>query len=245
MYKQFPKRELINEWDKLLKMTREEVCALYDEWKAIDQENKETNKKLYEEKSSKLKEVAEYMKSIGIDVYKYKKKGFFTEKNGYQTWYANNVADIISKKYPYYSSGLPSTHTGKKEVNGIELYCNQSPTSLIELYDMITRQYNSKIKDKNKNNKLLIKSIEYASLNNIDIEDLNTDQIVRTVSEYAKNKYLEENVPNGTEIYLKHACSECSTYIMGERRCSCGNRRISIVVEGDIIDGFYYYPEPY
>jgi len=77
------------------------------------------------------------------------------------------------------------------------------------------------------------------------LKDLTTDQIIRTVNDYAKEKYLEENVPNGTEVYLKHGCDECSTYIMGEHRCSCGNRRISIVVEGNIIEGFDYYPEPY
>ena len=185
------------------------------------------------------------MKSIGIDVYKYKKKGFFLEKNGYQTWFTNNVINIISKKYPYYSSGVPVTHTGKKEVNGIELYCNQSPTTIIELYDKITKQYNTKINEKNKNNKLLVKSIEYASINNIDIEDFPPDVIIRVVAEHAKAQFLKENIPDGTEVYLKHGCDECSTYIMGEHRCSCGNRRIDIVVEGDIIDGFYYYPEPY
>jgi len=245
IYKSFPKRELINEWDKLLQMNREEVCSLFEEWKVIDQENKITAKKLYEEKETKLKEISDYMKSIGIDVFKYKKKGFFTEKSGYQSWYKNYVVDVISKKYPYYNSGYPVAHSGTKKVNEIELFCNQSPTTIIELYDKISRQYNTKLNEKNKNNKLLIKSIEYAAQNNIDIEELETDQIIRVVNEYAKNQYLKENVPDGTEIYLKHECSECSTYFMGEHRCSCGNRRICITVEGDIIDGFYYYPEGY
>ena len=185
------------------------------------------------------------MKSIGIDVFKYKKGGFAPKINGYQTWYKNNVVDIISKKYPYYSSGYPVAHPCKKEVNGIELYINQSPTTIVELHNKITQQYNSQIGKKDKNNKLIIKSIEYATLHNINIEDLDTNQIIRVVNEYAKSEYLKENVPEGTEIYLKHECSECSTYFMGEHRCSCGNRRICITVEGDIIDGFFYYPEGY
>jgi len=245
MYKSFPKRELISDWNKLLKMSKKEVIALHEQWKLIDEENKETNKKLYEEKTKKIKEASDFMKSIGIDVFKYKKKGFFTQPNGYQTWFKNNVVDIISKKYPYYSSGLPVAHPCKKEVDGIELYCNQSPTTIVELYSKITSQYNLQIKEKNKNNKLFIKSIEYATLHNIDIEDLDTKQVIRVVNEYAKNNYLKENVPSGTEVYLKHGCDECTTYIMGEHRCLCGNRRIDIIVEGDIIDGFYHYPEPY
>lgn len=242
-YKTFPKRELISDWSKLLKLSREEVSALYEEWKVIDQENKEASKKLYEEKSNKLEEISKFLISNGVDPFKY--KGILSRRNGYQAWYQKNVVEKISNRYPYYSSGMPVAHSGTKEVNGVELYCNQSPTTIVELYDKIIGQYNSKIREKNKNNKLLIKSIEYASLHNINIEDLNTDQIIYTVSEYAKEKYLEENLPEGTEVYLKHACYECSIYIMGERRCSCGNRRISIVVEGDIIEGFDYYPEPY
>jgi len=59
-YKIFPKRELISDWSKLLKLSREEVIALYDEWKLIDQENKETSKKSYEDKSNKLEEISKF-----------------------------------------------------------------------------------------------------------------------------------------------------------------------------------------
>lgn len=74
---------------------------------------------------------------------------------------------------------------------------------------------------------------------------MSSEQIIDKVNEYAKDKYLKENVPDGTEIYLKNICNECDTYIMDERRCSCGNRRIDIIVEGNIVDGFCHYPEPY
>jgi len=242
-YKKFPKQELIREWDKLLKMSREEVCVIYKEWLLIEKENEEIRKKLNEEKNNKLKEIAEYMKSIGIEIYKYKRDGY--TKNGYQSWYANNIVNVISRKYPYYNFNIPTAHTSEKEVNGIKLYCNKSPTNIVELYDKITDQYNSKIKLKDKNDKLLIKSIEYATLNNINIEDLSSEQIIDKVNEYAEDKYLKENVPDGTVIYLKHICNKCNTYIMGEKRCFCGNRRIDIIVEGNIVDGFCHYPEPY
>ena len=241
-YKKFPKRELIDQWDKLLKMNREEVVILEEEWKSIDQENRELYRKLYEEKINKIEEITKFLMANGIDPYKYKN---LIKKNGYQPWYQKNIIDVISKKFPYYNSGIPTVHMVQKEVDGIKLSNNKSPTSLVELYDNITWQYNSRIKQKNKTNKLLIKSIEYATKHNINIEDLTTDQIIYVVDEHAKEKYLEENLPNGTEIYLKHACSECDTYTMGEHRCSCGNRRIDIVVEGNILEGFYYYPEPY
>jgi hypothetical protein len=245
VYKPFPQANLIREWDKLLKLKREEVVKLYEEWKEIEKENKEINTKMYHEKFDKINEEATYLKSAGIDPYKYKTKGFFKEKSGYQTWFQKNIADEISKKYPYYQHTLPYAHMTEVTVNGVKLWNNQSPTTIVELYDRITHQYNSKIREVNKNDKLLVKSIEYAAKHDIDIEELSPKQIIDYVNGVAKNNYLKEEIPDGSEVYLKHGCDECSTYIMGERRCSCGNRRISIVVEGDLIEGFYYYPEPY
>ena len=245
VYKSFPQANLIREWDKLIKLSKEEVAEIYEEWKVIHEENEETNKRMYEEKNQKINEAAEYFKGLGIDVYKYKKSGFFPIKIGFQAWFKNNVSEVISKKYPYYRNGIPTAHMEEKEVNGVKLYNNQSPTNLLELYDKISWQYRSKINEVRKVDKLLIKSIEYATKHNIDLDDLNTDEIIRTVDEYAKEKYLEENLPNGSDVYLKHCCDECITYIMGEHRCSCGNRRIYIEVEGNIIEGFTYYPEAY
>ncbi len=70
-YKPFPKRELINEWNKLLKMNQEEVCALYEQWKLIDKENQEISKKLYEEKNNKIEEISKFLISKGIDPFKH------------------------------------------------------------------------------------------------------------------------------------------------------------------------------
>lgn len=153
-------------------MSREEVVTLYEQQKLIDKENQEISKKLYEEKNNKIEEISKFLISKGIDPYKYKN---ILKRNGYQAWYQNNIVKVISDKYPYYSYGIPMAHPKDKEVNGIKLYCNKTPTTIVELHDMITKQYNSKINEKNKSNKLLIKSIEYATLHNIDIEDLTSD----------------------------------------------------------------------
>jgi len=245
VFKSFPQSNLIKEWDKLLKLSKEEVVVLYEEWKVIHKENEETYRRLYAEKFEKINEVSDYLKSKGIDVYKYKTKNFFKEKNGYQTWFKNNVVDAISKKYPYYGSGIPTAHMETYEINGIKISNNQSPTNIVELHANITSQYNSKIKEVQKVDKLLIKSIEYATKNNIDIEVLDHKDIIQIVNDFAKTKHLEENCPVGSEVYLKHGCYECNTYIVGEHRCSCGNRRVYIEVEGNIIEGFYHYPEVY
>lgn len=246
-YKVYPQADIINDYSKLIKLSRDEVVKLHEEWKAIQQENEILYKEFAANKQKEINEVIEVLKQKGIDPHKYKQKSFFREKNGYLTWFKNNVADAISRKYPSNTHYiyLPSIGMGTKKLGDIDIHVNRSPVTLVELYDIVTYQYKNAVKSKKKNNQLLIKSIEYATLHSIDIDDLDHESIIEVVADYAKEEYLSENVPNGTEIYLKHACYECSTYYMGEHRCSCGNRRISIVVEGDIINGFDYYPEPY
>ena len=54
-YKQFPQRELISEWDKLLKLSREDVLSLYEQWKVTEEQNKSLSKQMYEEKNAKIK----------------------------------------------------------------------------------------------------------------------------------------------------------------------------------------------
>lgn len=243
VYKEFPNAEVIREWDKLLALTEKEVIDLYKSWHEIQKENQETYKRLVTEKNTKIDEVVTFLKTQGIDVIKYKKSGFFPKPSGYQAWFKNNVVDKISEKYPSYQRHIPTAHMTSCVVQGIELSNNQSPTNVVELHRKITNQFNSKINQFKKTDKLLIKSIAYATEHQIDIEDLTPTEVIATVAESAKEKYLKEQVPFGTEVYLKHECYECSTYIMGEHRCSCGNRRISIVVEGDLIQGFEYYPE--
>lgn len=244
-YKKYPKANLIREWDKLIELTKEEVEELYKEWKEIEQENQQIAKENSINKTAKLGEIVDYLKSQGIDVFKYKKNTIIPQKTGYQAWFQKNVADPVSSEYPSFPPGFPYAHMGSVTINGIEVYNNQSPTNLVELHSRIQHQYNCQKEESEKTNQLLIKSIEYATKNGISVEGIPSDKIVEHVNEAAKEKYLEENVPVGSEVYLKHACDECSTYIVGDRRCSCGNRRIYIEVEGDIIDGFYYYPEAY
>lgn len=166
-------------------------------------------------RNEEVSKITQFLKSKGIDAYKYKKKGFFSEKNGYQTWFKKNIEDVIHQKYLPYNRGIPTVHYGEFVVNGIKLTNNQSPTYLVELYDRLTYQYQSKMKEKRKTDKLLIKSIEYANEHHIDIEDLPPEYIISVVSDEAKEQYREEHLPVGTEVYLKHECDSCNTYIVG------------------------------
>jgi hypothetical protein len=100
-------------------------------------------------------------------------------------------------------------------------------------------------KSEDQNNELLIKSIKYAEENDININDLNNNAIIEKVKELAKVKYTEKEYEEGTDIAIDDNYCECEKWTVGERRCSCGNVRIYLEVEGDILKGFMAYPTPY
>ena len=89
--------------------------------------------------------------------------------------------------------------------------------------------------------RLVAKAMELAA--KWDISSKDNDELISYVTDRAKEEYLKENFPNGTEVYLKHACDSCSEWTVGEYRCSCGNRRIYLHCEGNILDGFDAWPE--
>ena len=70
-----------------------------------------------------------------------------------------------------------------------------------------------------------------------------TKQAVDDVSanDIARDKWVEENYPDGEEVPFDQ-CNFCDSWIVGERRCSCGNRRVYLEIEGNAIDGFFAYP---
>jgi hypothetical protein len=77
---------------------------------------------------------------------------------------------------------------------------------------------------------------------NIDISKYDKmEDFYRAVNDMAIEKYIEEYYPDGAEVNIK-CCDECSTWIVGEHRCSCGNRRMYLESDGDIVNGLYVYP---
>jgi hypothetical protein len=45
--------------------------------------------------------------------------------------------------------------------------------------------------------------------------------------------------------YLDDDAEECSGWQVGERRCDCGNRRVSLCTDGNETNGFYAYASAY
>lgn len=243
-YKAFTQSTLLTDWNTLLKMSREEVVKIQESWEEIHRENKELSLEQKISNSKKVKAVVDILESLELDVHKYKTQRGIRVKNGYQAWFQNNVVKDIEKSSPEYTRSIPSVHRHEEVVNGIPLKVDKS-LNLIQLYDYLATTYKKEKERADKSNKLLIKSVEYAKEHGINIDNLSTEAIIHVVQDAAVDHYLEENVPDGSEIELKHECYDCSTFIVGDYRCSCGNRRIGITVEGNVLEGFYHYPEAY
>jgi len=71
----------------------------------------------------------------------------------------------------------------------------------------------------------------------------NNEELIKGVEEIAEEKWIEENMVAGEEIDIK--CCDCGTWVYPEHRCSCGNRRMELGVEGNFLDGYYSCPQPY
>ena len=63
------------------------------------------------------------------------------------------------------------------------------------------------------------------------------------------DKFREEFITTHRGQFIEFSgndnCENCRGYEVGSHRCECGNRRLSITVDGDFVNGFYAYPEAY
>lgn len=94
--------------------------------------------------------------------------------------------------------------------------------------------------------KELVESITYLKEQNISVDGLTPDGILDLAENHRREKWIAENYPDGSNMTHK-CCDYCSDWTVGERRCSCGNRRMNLVVEkgryGET--GYYAYAEAY
>jgi hypothetical protein len=83
-------------------------------------------------------------------------------------------------------------------------------------------------------------SLEIAKKHNLTYKD--NDDLINQAEEIYREKWCNENYPDGTHID-QSCCENCSSWKIGERRCSCGNRRMYLDIQGNMIDGYYAYAQ--
>jgi hypothetical protein len=115
----------------------------------------------------------------------------------------------------------------------------------VKVYTKIKTEADQKSANQEKSNKLLRKSIEYAIKQSINVDGLSDKELINLVNEHASENWMHENYPEGTEIGFSYGICGCETGFIGQRRCSCDNRRILAYPEGNILDGFYLEVEAF
>jgi len=181
---------------------------------------------------------------------------------------AEQIKDFIS------SVGIPSTYTANEVVRGksksiakMSGYVDDISRNCIiednyEYAKRIMVEFRKRVADWEKNIlgvakaqkdlkekedkkiRLIARAMEIYRENRLTEKYSTNDELVRIATEAEKEKWVKENYPDG-EIVDQKACQDCSTWVVGERRCECGNRRLEIQIEGNILDGFAGYVEAY
>lgn len=112
--------------------------------------------------------------------------------------------------------GTTSSHSGSTSFPGF--------ASLAEM--ILKNQEESKKKDAEAMERLKL-YMKYVTEH--DLEVSSPGEIYKVVDDHAREEFRKNLI--GEEIHIK-CCDECSAYVVGERRCACGNTRVELVVEG-------------
>lgn len=86
--------------------------------------------------------------------------------------------------------------------------------------------------------RLVAKAMELAT--KWDIKAETNAELIAMVTEKEIEHYRK--AMEGKVIDIK-CCDYCNSWSVGEHRCFCGNRRMYLTIDGNIVDGFYHYPE--
>lgn len=174
-----------------------------------------------------------FLKSYGLNENKYAevKGGRNPKKDWIPCAYIKEINDQIpvSDGYDNYVSTVKSRFESMKKY--AETYQKEITAK--------KREEEQKLRE----SKEAAEAILYCQNNGIVTENLSIQQIVDVAENHEREKWIAENYPNGRTI--SHSCCDyCSEWTIGERRCSCGNRRMNLVVEGKG-QNRYAYAEAY
>lgn len=244
-YKPYRLAHIVNNynWRELVTFKREDVELLEKEWAETEKYNNEIKVENSNLLSEFKKELDSLLDKYGVK-FRYNKSIFSKSSKKYESWYLTfykKVEPFIYKSYPYH---FPYAQTGEATINDLRVYYGKSPVKLVELYDTLCSQLKKKGQEKETVEKHFVKCVQLAVENKIDIDGLLPPEVKDKVEDFLKDKWMKDNYPDGTEVEIDDNHCECSSHTIGERRCSCGNRRIAHYVEGNCLSGYYLVTEP-
>ena len=236
-FKHYPNKKILKNVDDLLKMSDEELKELDTVWTEIKKENSsifDMNGELFEEK---INEINAYLTKENIQTRNI--------NNSRKAWFRNNIYLELQKNYRKLAPEYPIYECWDKKYtlnSGIQVQLTNYLYSLVEIKKYLKNQIESKLKFMPSNTKVSLYQ-NYANQHNIELPFISSAvEIIKTVEKVAKERYLKENYPDGTTIDLEGNCSECNEYVVGDSRCSCGNIRVHLEIDGNALTGYFVNP---
>ena len=247
IYKEYPTFEFMSEIRKkdysfLVNLTMEEADQLDVSWNDFRKEISEVKRYNDHIHHNAKSELIDHLKSIGISVgtqyrdddikyFAHIKKLFVELKAG-------------SYNEPYISSRISTGenfYTDSNTNEKVTFHINMSPAGFRYAWGTIQ----NKNRELATNNKRYQKAAEYLLYNKltdlIDVHDVKGT--IEKADNIAREIFAKENIIDGEEHEIS-CCDECNTATVGERRCSCGNRRIDFYVDGEL-ENYYVVSEAY
>lgn len=224
--------------------TTEEIQAIMAADAEAVAENNQLRKQAFEARTEAIKKTKELFESFGIKTTEYKKASSARKAGTYPTKEMEKVYEIATEPFMFRDSYRGATIECKLP-DGSIFRNNCSPCTLIELHVNAHRYWNNRETAKKREAEAFAGYLKYAIENGIQVsvEQASDPQVfMRTVDEIASEKWFEETYPKGSEVSIS-CCPECSTHIVGENRCLCGNVRVSIYPNGSVLTGFYIVDE--
>lgn len=226
------------DWMKLNRVSYEDIKDVsIEEFERIENEFRETEKRnnaarRHNDDLYKQAEAAffEDLNGIGIQV-----KGV---RGGILQPFKNTIREI---RYKLVGNSIPAMPSPNLYLGEKEYRASGSLSTRLKALKLAGER---EAKAAEKNDKLLVASIAYLSKHDPDGEwkEKGAEAIINRAWALASNAFVEEKYPDGTEVDVDDNICECESWTVGERRCSCGNRRMYLEIEGDLLNGFWAYP---
>lgn len=226
-----------------LDFTEEQIDTIMQEWSQIEETNKQAVKNNQQGFAAARGLLVALLNQMGLKAetttYTARMKSKTVQSPAFR-----KLVDDLREKYTLNRLPQEKPRVNAYEIGGEVYQMNRSPITLKDVWAEGRAKRERLIEQERKSNALLVACVQYAQQHQISLEGLLNNQIVATVHEHAREAWQAEQYPDGTEMEIS-CCSECSQWTVGDRRCSCGNRRVSLTVEGNLVDGFYAYAEAY
>lgn len=236
-YKRFDLPVLLHNYETIrenfLDLSTEEVKQLEETWNQIKKENHEAevfNRDLYKKGLALLEEFCEM---LGIQTWKTSKHGKVIGEYKDFKMLKNQLSSKLKTSCPYSTPSLRKVKVGDDVFEA-----SFSPCSISQLHDHIKHKLEVKRKNDAKNSALLVESVKFLTARGFEIP-VNEVDVIKMAEEIASREFLQEEYPEGTELDTYYG-----KWIVGEKRSEEGNR-MELIVDGNLVDGFYAHAETY